>query len=622
MNTTLSRNTHEKLGLSYAQKLSKHLNEKKARFLCDADNSLHILLDGKRIPLNFSPDNRPLASLLLNTCNVSTLSPAAHAAIQRIQVDGDKLAERVHFRKFSALSDGHLYIPIEGGQLLSISTERVERVANGENPDSIWLEHPHNAPFKYTESDPRPGLTRFERLLMKTQGCKVPEMAWFVVMHEALFPYVRDLCPARFLVAHIGPSQHGKTSGAQRFTLLHGLGEVLGDFSVASLGNLGDNGLLVMDNREQSNFTPPFVDFCLYLSTGAQRGRSHADGTLRINTSRPATVFTTIEGAWKDELKRRVIEVEYHLPGPARIHRGPLEEEIREHRDEILSSLVPVLQHYLQVRRERRPTPNPVPEFEEHFSELCHLLRAYGEVAGKPAEWSERLITKWASVVAGREPEESYLEQPILRIFDETSRGLMDGDLREYPITHEGKTGKLYVTECGSLLSMLQRLNLRDHPLPKNTNGLGQRLRSTRFQRFQFLDEQSGLKELRRTKQTRPIGFFIEDDEVTTGDNGEKKPCHHVTSESTGLTHDDDKVTRKEEEEEIRVRARREGGVSSENLVTLSPAEQTLTVEQLADDKDSGDNVGASRTRHPTCPVCHDPLYGPVCGECGWKKAA
>jgi hypothetical protein len=37
---------------------------------------------------------------------------------------------------------------------------------------------------------------------------------------------------------HTGASQQGKTTGAQRFNILHGLGDVKGDYSVAALRSL------------------------------------------------------------------------------------------------------------------------------------------------------------------------------------------------------------------------------------------------------------------------------------------------------------------------------------------------------------------------------------------------
>jgi hypothetical protein len=112
---------------------------------------------------------------------------------------------------------------------------------NGNNPDQVWVEHPmsdppHYPPVSMDYQHFQSTLDEFERLMVQTQSCRTEAMRWLVAMHEGLFPYIRDAFPARFILVHIGPSQSGKTSGAQRFTLLQGLGPVTGDFSVAALG--------------------------------------------------------------------------------------------------------------------------------------------------------------------------------------------------------------------------------------------------------------------------------------------------------------------------------------------------------------------------------------------------
>jgi hypothetical protein len=105
---------------------------------------------------------------------------------------------------------------------------------------------------------------------------------------------------------HQESTQQGKTTGAKRFILLHGLGDVTGDGSVAALANEPDQGLLVLDNKEQTNFDKRLIDYCLFLSTGGTRKRSSSDGTSTrsTNTFRPVGVITTIEGVFKAELCR------------------------------------------------------------------------------------------------------------------------------------------------------------------------------------------------------------------------------------------------------------------------------------------------------------------------------
>jgi hypothetical protein len=476
---------------------------------------------------------------MLKVCGVSTLLVGAQAAVQRLAVEASKHVESLMLRRFSAASNGTVYIPLHNGRLLRVSAAGIETVENGE--ENFWVEHPSGDPLRYTASEPTSGLELFERLLVSNQACRVPAMRWLVAMHEGLFPFIRDDFPARFLLVPRGFSQQGKTSGSQRFTLLHGLGVVKGDYTPAALGDKGDIGLLVVDNKEQANFTQPFIDFFLFLATGGERGRSSPEGRVRTSGYRPVGVITTIEGVWKDEVKARCVEVEYSVKGEP-LERGPIEKEIERHRHVILSALMRVLQRYLKRQQEVRtgtrvqePTPNPIPEFKEHFFALCNLLRAYGDVAAKPQGWSEEIIGGWSRALGEREPEENELEQPLSRILREALRGDHIDDFRQESVTYQGKQGTLLVTECSPLLTLLQQTRPRDYNLPKNSAGLSRRLHDRPFRSFVVLDHESApeIAVLKRSAIARPIGFFTEDKDrgggvtqVTPNDAEENRERH------------------------------------------------------------------------------------------------
>lgn len=505
---------NDRRAVIFARKLLAHIKKHKGQFVRDEDGSLHVIFGVRRIPLTYDRDNHGLAELMIESCRVTTLMAAAQSTIQRVQVEAAKQSNRLRLKRFSALSDDgeRLYIPVCGGRLVRVTGQKIELAENGQNEDSFWVEHPYDAPLKYSDRNPKTGLEQFERLLVETQACKSAAMRWLVAMHEGFFPFIRDVFPARFLLIHIGPTQQGKTTGAQRFTLLHGLGLVKGDYSVAALGNMKDIGLLVLDNKEQANLTVSLIDFLLFLSTGAERGRSLVDGRPRTNRSRPVGVLTTIEGVWKAELRARCIEIPYSVAG-SKIGRALIESDIKKYRHEIGSAMVLVLQRYLQIKHEKKETPNPRPDFEEHFTGLSDLLRAYGEVSGKPEDWSESLIQAWNKALLEEEIEESELEHPIDRILKELT--VLDNQgVKKDRVYYLGKAGTLYVTEASTLLTLLEKLNLYGLRLPKNPSGLSRRLNSSSFRSFVVLDEQSApeMEQLRRTSSRRPIGFFIEDD--------------------------------------------------------------------------------------------------------------
>jgi hypothetical protein len=78
-----------------------------------------------------------------------------------------------------------------------------------------------------------------------------------------------------------------------------------------------------------------------------------------------------------------------------------------------------------------------------------------------------------------------------------------------------GKSGRLYLATVADLLDRLQAEDIAGRfPIPRNTSGLGRRLRTTPFSRVQFLDEKQAQEfpGLKRTTSRRRIGFFVEDD--------------------------------------------------------------------------------------------------------------
>lgn len=505
----------ERQGYVISIVLIDSIKERGGKYMRDETGALHVLFEnGTRVPLAYTKDNYALAGLLNRACSVSTISAASQIGIQRLSTFADGQAAQMRFRRFSAFfaDRNALYVPVIGGKLLLIETGKITPgVPNGSNDANLWLEHPTNQPMEYQHpNDPSIGLGHFKRLLVDTQACKTPEMKWLVAMHEGLFPFVRDVSPARLIAVHLGASQSGKTSGAQRFTLLHGLGNVKGDYSVAALANMPEIGLLVLDNKEQANFTRDLIDYLLFLATGAERGRSNQDGSMRQqSTGRPVGVITTIEGVVRTELQNRCMNIEYEVPGNGRLKRAPIEAEIAQRRTEILSALVPVLHRYLAIRLQDISTPNPVPDFEEHFTALCYLLRAYGEVAGEAGDWAENIISVWAKTLDRSDADDGgELEETLLYLLTNgTNLNVADSAFQ-----HNGANGTLYVVEATPLLNALRSMSPA-MPLPATPQGLTQRLRGHRLTRCTFLDEKlaPGAAPLKRTATKRPIGFFVAD---------------------------------------------------------------------------------------------------------------
>jgi hypothetical protein len=267
-----------------------------------------------------------------------------------------------------------------------------------------------------------------------------------------------------------------------------------------------DQGLLVLDNKEQANLTQELIDHLLFLATGAERARSSVDGKNRTHNARPLCIVTSIEGAYRQELNRRCVEVGYALPaGPK--SQAAIDKEIKEHRHEICSALMKVLSRYFAIRDNAPATPNPLPYFQEQFRTMCILLMAFGDVAGKPLGWADQMISDWKSELSAPEDPGDMIELCIMRI------------VRSYKlpsshegVSHAGKVGTLYVTTASDLLDLAQEYPEYRVILPKNPRAFSRRLTDLKSERLAILKSDDH-PQLARRKEKRPIGIFVFDDE-------------------------------------------------------------------------------------------------------------
>ncbi len=135
-------------------------------------------------------------------------------------------------------------------------------------------------------------------------------------------------------------------------------------------------------------------------------------------------------------------------------------------------------------------------------------------MAKKPTGWADNIIEGWDAALSSREPEENELEPVLLEIFRDCEKGnsLRCDIQRLVNVTYEGQKGTLFVTDCGSLLYEFKR-RLRGDELPRNSRGLGRRLRASDFTAFVLVDEKHADRfiTLKRTAKRRPIGFFVGD---------------------------------------------------------------------------------------------------------------
>lgn len=510
LNLGKTRNAVDVQALECARVVVEHVQSSGGHF-CRTETGRHmILVSGQRIPLDYDVENAALVALLINTAGCGSFTTVGRLTIQRLISYAFGNSSPLSVRQFASYDGAVLWVPVKGGSVLRIDRHSFALAPNGRNSADLWLEHPCEDPFdvrpgmSVESAAVRLGLERFERMLVSTLSCD-PAMAWFLAMHEALLPFVRDTLAARLIALHLGPSQSGKTTGAQRFLYLLGLGMVKGDSSIAAIGDMGDVGLVVLDNREQADQSRRLVNHLLFASTGAERSRSSPEGKVRRSERRPIFVLTSIEGLHADELRRRTVTVRFERPATP-FDRSVLEEPIQRNRHSIGLALMYVLQRYIAVQHEPIDV-DPVPGFGGHYRALVNLLRAYGDIAGRTRAWSEGIVSSWVNYLmdSHQEKEEDMLETGIV---DLAAAGRLPG--RRTPLCRNGKSGVLFTTTATRLYVALR--NVDRQLVPQTASALPRRLRSACLQHVEVLDERSApeLPELRRTARSRQLGLFIE----------------------------------------------------------------------------------------------------------------
>lgn len=519
----------------FAQRVVDGIVKEGGRFI-RSGNSTYILAGGKRIVVSPDFTNTAYAALQIKHSGVATAETKGRAICQFVAVLGGQQACDMQLAQFSAVSHDKtkIYLPVEEGELLEIGNQGMKLVPNGANDSSIWLEHPYRKLFKFLpDVDVQNGLKRFEELCVKTQACTHPSHRWLVAAHEGLFPYVREFASARMLVEHTGPSQHGKTSGAQRFTKLHGLGDVLGDISTSYLRNSCSGiGLMVLDNKEQASYGPDLISFLLFTATGARHGRSTQDGSARETSDRPIGVLTSIEGLYKQELQKRTISVPYGALQRGYVDRDYIEEMIERDRNLILSALCHVLLEFQattpeEVHKRLQSLPaSPWPEFQGYIRILARLLYAYAKVRGWALKGVDKIIGNWFQTLGASsiEREDDVLETHVYHALEmyeailakkeqgwdgaPTHTVLLNAIERISDYEYKGQKGTLYRTSAAKLLAGMKANNIGIKDLPRNASGMGRRLDSGGWRELRVLKETDDPNLLARASNQRRIGIF------------------------------------------------------------------------------------------------------------------
>lgn len=460
-----------------ADRMLRHMTD--AKFTREGDDVM-ILLPG-RSPIPIDPNSDDYGLLQHQHTGVGTREYKGKVVAQRVKFLAMAKAGSFRTVQFSYADQEQVLVPVEGGNVLRIGADGFSILENGAN--GFWLAHPRKNPLPWQpDADPREGLDKFEELLIQTQPIPIEPMRFILGYALGIFPFLRQLATTRPISELGGRHGEGKTSTGQRYLTQHRLGKVKGNYSLALRERDGDVGLTVIDNVETADLNRHIENSLLYAATGGEWGRVGAGA----NSNHPVIAVTTVEGvARRPETARRLLNLDFqreHKAWP----EGQILADIEKHGGLIFRGIAEVIR--LTMAQDPVLETNIIPMVD--FTDYCLLayraLRAYEQVAEKPAGFADSIFEAWNDQQHTDEGEDSAGSYP--RLLDTlTARqdvgsfeDLVYGQIqRKSNYTHGQVTGDLFVASPNDWLTALKDVASRDRhhgPLPGRPEGLRRRL--------------------------------------------------------------------------------------------------------------------------------------------------
>jgi hypothetical protein len=240
-------------------------------------------------------------------------------------------------------------------------------------------------------------------------------------------------------------------------------------------------------------------------------------------------VLTSIEGVFKRELQKRTIYIPYGVRlNTSHGDRDYIEDQIADHRDEMLSALCHVLKRFLAmgtpiVVANSEFTSGPFSEFSGYMRQLAKLLHAYGAETGRPNAWADKIVRTWSQTLGQvSRTEEDELESHIVTVLtfyeavrekseqvdiSPQQRSLLEAFERIENYSHGEEVGTLYITTAGKLLNAMNLNRIGFNAVPKTAQAMGRRLEKVDCESLKVLDESHDCRLIRKSNQ-RPIGIF------------------------------------------------------------------------------------------------------------------
>jgi len=286
---------------------------------------------------------------------------------------------------WSMYDGGKLYIHAGSDKLLRIDEKSSEIIKNAVNPERVLLELP--VPTMAVSSPPdrrvNEGLTSLRELFMDNLSMQEENRYLLVCWLSCIF--FRDYVKPKPLVRLLAKTASGKSTSSKLLSLLL-YGEELLSHSASTIAATYEMSnrypLLILDNLETRNMTPPLEDFLLVAATGGMKAKRQLSTDVGLVIQQTSSLILTngIEPFNRHELIDRTLEIDLDLEkyGRRGFQEGKIIPKLKAERQKIMSSILYLIHRYVIPRIKKGEISRIMQEFGQHgktrFNEYLALM--------------------------------------------------------------------------------------------------------------------------------------------------------------------------------------------------------------------------------------------------------
>jgi hypothetical protein len=298
-------------------------------------------------------------AFLLEEAGITTRTPKAGRMIEAFRLKALAEAKRVGHRSWFKTDRAervvYLHLNAVDGLLFRISPNQVDRIENGANSDDILLfPSPKIAEWEYRKlnsNDFKKAIRIFDEAVLNKLACSAENrllygcwiLAYPLLGFTSSRPHLR--CE--------GSSGRGKTRAMDVMsTFVYGESKLKTATEAANYTDAAQNPLVLIDNIETKNLTPPLVQFFLTVVSGIERERRLPGSVRGMVAEELHCLLNTsgIESLDRIELLNRTIHIEFdHKEFGVPVWSDTFYHTIRTERSKLMSAHIQIVSKALEA---------------------------------------------------------------------------------------------------------------------------------------------------------------------------------------------------------------------------------------------------------------------------------